>query len=119
MRLIDAEVYAEEMKKSQDACIKHMNDAKTSGDEETYSILRGAFDALTKAKLTLDAIPTIDAEPVRHGRWDVEIDTGAEMYVCSSCKCRMIKKDYDRATGINAKSFCPYCGAKMDGGENK
>ena len=67
----------------------------------------------------VDDAPTIDADPVRHGRWSVEIDTASEMYVCSSCKCRMIKNDYDRATGTRAKNFCPYCGAKMDNTEGE
>lgn len=101
MRLIDAEVFKELV-------------------ESWLKIYKSSIDYQTGVQKSLhmiDVIPTVDAEPVVHARWGVEIDTGAEMYVCSSCKCRMIKKDYDRATGTNAKSFCPYCGAKMDGEE--
>ena len=66
-------------------------------------------NALTKA-------PTIEAEPVKHGEW-VEwwppkhmILTGEEMlYRCSVCDAKYSDKENMR--------FCPWCGAKMDGGE--
>lgn len=50
-------------------------------------------------------MPTIDAEPVRHGRW---IRLGPNWYECSACKER---------TSIfsGAKNYCPNCGAKMEG----
>ena len=47
----------------------------------------------------LGSAPTIAAEPVKHGRWDI---TGR----CSNCGkyCGVRKPDY---------SYCPNCGAKM------
>ena len=54
----------------------------------------------------LDKMPTIDAEPKRHGRW---IDNGRydgyTMYICSEC---------GHAESIQY-NYCPDCGAKMDG----
>ena len=48
--------------------------------------------------------PTIEAEPVRHGQW--EYDDVNDLDYCSECN-----------TGMNGNfPFCPYCGAKMDGG---
>lgn len=44
--------------------------------------------------------PTVDAEPVRHGKW---IDRKIA-YICNRCRCGA-----DRTY-----SYCPNCGAKMD-----
>ena len=51
----------------------------------------------------IDKCPTIDAEPVRHGRW---IPTRPYMY---SVKCSICGKVWDLET-----PRCPSCGAKMD-----
>lgn len=63
----------------------------------------------------LGRVPTIDAEPVRRGRWLLEDnpDTGWYRIACSKCgedvapiaPClgRVVTWDY-----------CPYCGAKME-----
>ena len=54
--------------------------------------------------------PTIDAEPVRHGRW-IEIRDKFNYLIgmkCSECGRRV------RNCGEN---YCPKCGAKMDGGK--
>lgn len=60
--------------------------------------------------------PTIDAEPVKHGRWVGSADGYADgelvydMWECSEC-------GYD-ADGADEKpdwNYCPNCGAKMDG----
>lgn len=53
----------------------------------------------------IDDTPTADVEPVRHGHWD-EIAT---FLICSKCK-KPFKYQY---------SYCPNCGAKMDGGERE
>jgi hypothetical protein len=59
--------------------------------------------------------PTIEAEPVRHGRWD-EIqcfsEHGIEMasYECTSCG-----NEIERQRGL-VPPYCEFCGAKMDGG---
>lgn len=55
-------------------------------------------------------MPTIDATPVRHGRWEQ-----GDMYdcgnICSEC-------DYDSAYTPCDMRYCPNCGARMDGGED-
>ena len=55
----------------------------------------------------IDNMPTIEAEPVKHGRW---IDTGSGQE-CSICK--EIQYGYD-----NGRHYCPNCGARMDGDNN-
>ena len=46
--------------------------------------------------------PTIEAEPVRHGRWLVDSRTG--MSFCSECLDYAVEAD---------TNYCPNCGAKM------
>jgi hypothetical protein len=65
-------------------------------------------------------MPTIEAEPVRHGRWiecDYKhmehgmIETEPKAGLCCS-ECRTgFKKNR-----MTYKAFCPACGARMDGG---
>lgn len=54
--------------------------------------------------------PTIDAVPVRHGRWE-----GSSGDTCSVCG----EECFD---WLNTRAFlyqyCPNCGAKMDGGDD-
>ena len=53
-------------------------------------------------------IPVADVAPVRHGRWEVVVGSdGKEHMVCTGCR-----KQQD-LTGVF--SYCPNCGAKMDG----
>lgn len=53
--------------------------------------------------------PATDVAPVRHGRWVETIHKG---YKCSLCNC--LSSLFDE----NLKSeYCPWCGAKMDGGD--
>jgi hypothetical protein len=63
-------------------------------------------------RLLIKQAPTIEAEPVKHGRWVFEFElAGSNFYHCSVC---------DRQEALLAKEdiyeFCPYChcGAKMD-----
>ena len=48
---------------------------------------------------TINNATTIEAEPVRHGKWIIE-----DGHVCCS-ECGEISKEYN---------WCPYCGARMD-----
>ena len=62
----------------------------------------------TIADMISDA-PTIDAEPVRHGKWmPLPYDSGG-YWKCSSCETPT------EASGANLLyKYCPYCGARMD-----
>lgn len=60
-------------------------------------------------KSEFEDAPTIDAEPVKHGRW-VETDRDDPCYyACSLCGKR---SDFE-------ENYCPNCGAKMDEVEAK
>ena len=58
----------------------------------------------------IDMMPTIDAEPVRHGAWIKEND----YWRCSKCG-----EIHTNNMGIHpfayGEMYCPNCGAKMDG----
>lgn len=62
----------------------------------------------------LKSMPTIDAVPVRHGKWIHEvrytIDSlhSYQQYRCSECGM----------TYITNTKYCPNCGERMDGGES-
>lgn len=52
----------------------------------------------------IDNAPTIEAEPVRHGRWERTSDGAAR---CTACKRKMNPSQYGYA-------FCGLCGEKME-----
>lgn len=55
---------------------------------------------------TLDNLSTVDAMEVVHARWTPYKISNAFTHSCSVCHC-----------DVNDKTpYCPYCGAKMDGG---
>ena len=67
-----------------------------------------------------DEAPTIEAEPVRHGRWvPLSYDgytNGYPVYdewECSECHFAC------EGEGEPPLNYCPYCGAKLDGGEKE
>ena len=62
----------------------------------------------------IDSVPAADVEPVRHGRW-IHVP-GKQTRVCSRCETDEPYKFADEDTDIY--SWCPHCGAKMDGGSD-
>ena len=66
-------------------------------------------------RMDLSYLPTIEAEPVRHGRW-VEIKGMAPpeyhgKHRCSICCARALERKFHE----ELSEHCPNCGAKMDG----
>jgi hypothetical protein len=59
---------------------------------------------IRKALRCMEQTPTIEAEPVRHGKWINQDDTYTRWY-CSECKSR---------NHPGHENFCPNCGTKMD-----
>lgn len=58
----------------------------------------------------LDTMPTIEAEPVKHGKWlEVEPESDIDFY-CSLCETE-ISTNWDYQGSFD---YCPECGAKMD-----
>lgn len=55
----------------------------------------------------LEDMPLADVVPVRHGKWTHKPDVYGVVY-CSECNYEL---------HANSTSFCPNCGARMDGGK--
>lgn len=90
MRLIDETEYQERL-------------AKTPMEERTFR----------KAVEIAEDMPTIEAEPVRHGRWIEQEAPNMDIYYdCSACGepfCFI-----DGSPTDNLYTYCPNGGAKMD-----
>lgn len=91
MRLINADERIARWK----AAMLHM----VKDDNGKHSI---SMETLIK---DLENAPTIEAEPVKHGRWELVVykPIGHD-YFCSLCNF----------AACNKHSYCPHCGAKMD-----
>lgn len=61
-------------------------------------------DEVAKA---VENAPTIEAEPVRRGRWVEE----PGMFMCSVCHDVWSTENEEMIKGFN---YCPWCGAKME-----
>ena len=78
------------------------------GTKNTY---KAKFEALSAA---LDDAPSVDAEPVRHGKWiKGDYVCGKYEWKCSACG------ETEWRGSADWMKFCMYCGARMDGGEKK
>ena len=71
--------------------------------EDGYTAYQDVVQMLSDEK----AIPTIEAEPVRHGQW-IAVDITDCCYRCS--ECGFIRDAYLLDIG----NYCPQCGAKME-----
>lgn len=58
----------------------------------------------------IECAPTADAAEVRRGTWDI-LDDHKTRRVCSAC-------GWDVSEYGKFYSYCPNCGAKMDGGDS-
>ena len=73
------------------------------------------------------SLPPADVVEVRHGHWEFEVYdhmTWCTKAICSSCKQAIalnadLSQDWGKRLFLRDNLFCPNCGAKMDGEENK
>lgn len=121
-RLIDADALLEDLKQSHDLLLNIYEGLQFLDEKRVCSAEIATFNEIG---LRIKAAPTIEAEPVRHGRWVVD-DLGRTH--CSMCGKRLPFfhcysdepcSDYDEEWDeeIPQTRFCPNCGAKMDGGK--
>lgn len=100
MRLIDG-----------DALMERLVKKKAGAANKRYT--EGFNDALMRFRSMLSTSTTIEAEPVKHGRW-LEVQEEQWLveslvtigYECSEC---------GNSEGWNKMNYCPNCGAKMNG----
>ena len=93
MRLVDADALKEDCSMANDC-----KDCKTYVRDCEYDRIYTKMDFCG----WLDDAPTVDAVPVRHGKWML----GVSLWYCSECGSSYSYGDY---------AFCPNCGARMDG----
>lgn len=83
--------------------------------DEVYKVLTDYYHHKTETqhealKEALSKVPTVDAEPVKHGHW-INANEGlwntVEVLKCSVCGEMDNRMDW-------SDSYCPNCGRKMD-----
>lgn len=109
MRLIDAD----ELRKT---CVEtNVSDVITEFEKMPYAEKVPVLKIIEKYVSIIKNAPTIDAEPVRHGKWidmgDYVSTTYASLPIltCSVCRKESIQNEY-----CEENEYCPHCGAKMD-----
>ena len=98
MKLIDADKLRDILNNSK------QTENISSNDNWGYFYQKGWNNAIWIALMALIKMPTIEAELVRHGRWERTSDGAA---YCTACKRKMNPSQY-------GYGFCGMCGAKMD-----
>ena len=88
--------------------------------KENERLLHCDFPYLSETTLEelIDKAPTVDAEPVRHGKWikteefhGYENEIRHKGLACSVCNVAFRVSDYEL---IEDFRYCPNCGARMD-----
>lgn len=101
MRLIDADELLYRLEKIKEEFL----------DDGNY-IAMCIAKAVIKMLKTEGTIPAVDAEPVRHGRWE-EYPDKAHLR-CTACKVEFLRNRMPET-----RNRCPNCGAKMDAKEDE
>lgn len=108
MRLIDTDKLLEKTE-----CL--FKDLNSTEDYMGIGYNHGVGDSIAIIKNA----PTIEAEPVKHGRWIVVSDGygngDAAAHICECSECKDTIWVYKKAT--RRWNYCPNCGAKMDAEE--
>lgn len=98
-------------------------DADALKDKRIWMTPFGAdADAGRRAVLWTDIsnAPTIDAEPVNHGRWIGDPDDYFDdLDDLDELQCSVCGAEFDNISNdVLGWNYCPNCGAKMDGGND-
>ena len=114
-----------------DDMIKSLMDM-TFYDEEGH-VIDDYEDRLAIVKSFVDPVQTVDAQPVRHGRWiedgsfkykhggrnsEAKELFGTEWRTMRRIKCSLCNK-ITLVDDTILYEYCPHCGAKMDGEQEK
>ena len=92
-------------------------------EQDAYDVLSDYYHHSTDTqhaalKETLEMVPTVDAVPVRHGRWFIGDDGALHCSECSKTPVNRVIVDeipiFDMTPIAERMKYCPNCGAKMD-----
>lgn len=100
MRLIDADRTAADI-----MGYFERNDLSSMSEQE-LEYVKCIVSKFTEILTDENCTPTIDAQPVKHGKWQKKNLHGYPAVRCSECG---VHYEYEY-------KFCPYCGAYMRGG---
>ncbi len=103
MELIDKGKLYEKISELESMAIYRLNHMSEEKDITTRLINTMQLNERTTMKHLVADFPTVEAVPVVHGNWIVELDKFLLLYECSECS-----STYPWAT-----NFCPNCGADM------
>ena len=97
---------------TRDAVIKALEICGTNADCCSCPYYR-CDDCLGSMMMHAKAI-IVNSAPVKHGEWEYKPNLGG--YKCSLCGQQA--PFWCMASTQNLTNYCPYCGAKMDGGKD-
>lgn len=103
-RLIDADALLESLRESLDGLHGIYEGLQFLTEKQICGAQISCFHEII---LRVKEAPTIEAEPVRHGRWSDD----RYRYKCEGCGKWVLLED-----GTADMNYCPECGRKMDGG---
>lgn len=83
-------------------CVSHTSPKAEAID---FDFRHGEINGLNWASDIIEAMPSADVAPVRHGRWVTTYQYSFPVWECSECGTQI---------GTANFAFCPCCGAKMD-----
>ena len=117
-RLIEADDLLASLRESRDRANVWMSDCREYGSNMTERAEQAVM-TFNECILRVKGAPTVDAVPVKHGRWIKKrywsegVGMGERYgyyYSCSKCG-NLVRGGYDEC----GKKYCDECGARMDG----
>ena len=101
MRLIDADALQAQIQQDYDLFV-----------DSTYLPDKARRDELSNVLARIINAPTIEAAPVRHGKWKhIPEEPFEGYYVCSVCNEQAEVSSFEQWL---LTDYCPFCGAKME-----
>lgn len=75
--------------------------------------------ALSELVDVMATVPIADVHEVRHGKWEsTELMYENGCTRCSECKIEYYVSDLEEICGDTLPTYCPNCGARVDGDTN-
>jgi hypothetical protein len=79
------------------------------GDDE---FTEGYNFAVNEHREKIKAMPAVDVQPVRHGRWENEYLDDDDVWWADCTNCN--NDTHSRFGRVSIYAYCPNCGARMD-----
>ena len=83
---------------------------------KSSSFLMAYISGIDAVMEEIDKLPIADVQEVRHGKWvctEFMYENGCTR--CSECKTEYYVGDLEEICGDTLPTYCPNCGARMDG----